>query len=246
MNATNGQVVAGGNGYGSQNDQLYYALDVIVDRTSNSLIICDRGNRRVVRWPLQNGTTGEIVLSDIGCSHATMDHEGCLYISTNDKHEVRRYEIGQTNGTIVAGGNGQGNRLNQLNGPGSIFINRDCSIYVSDGENNRVVKWIKGAREGIIVAGGQGRGDKLTQLSHPEGLFVDHLENIYVCDSGNRRVMYWFKGSKDGQIVVGGNGKGNKVNQLDCPHGLAFDRQGNLYVSDYLNHRIQKFDIESS
>ncbi|CAF5047063.1 unnamed protein product, partial [Rotaria socialis] len=47
---TNGQVVAGGNGGGIGLNQLQYPTDVLIDKETDSLIICDAGNRRVVRW----------------------------------------------------------------------------------------------------------------------------------------------------------------------------------------------------
>ena len=34
-----------------------------------------------------------------------------------EKDEVRRYRRGESQGTVVAGGNGNGNRLNQLSNP---------------------------------------------------------------------------------------------------------------------------------
>ncbi|CAF4551553.1 unnamed protein product, partial [Rotaria sp. Silwood2] len=43
------QVVAGGNGKGSGAHQLFYPQDVIVDKATDSLIICDSLNHRVVR-----------------------------------------------------------------------------------------------------------------------------------------------------------------------------------------------------
>ncbi|CAF2030919.1 unnamed protein product, partial [Rotaria magnacalcarata] len=54
---TNGQVVAGGNGRGNGLHQLYYPTDVLIDKETDSLIICDRGNQRVVRWSRRSGTT---------------------------------------------------------------------------------------------------------------------------------------------------------------------------------------------
>jgi hypothetical protein len=93
-----------------------------------------------------------------------MDKDGYLYVSNGNKHEVRRWKIGDKNGTVVAGGNGQGPRLDQLNDPGYIFVDENHSVYVSDWGNHRVMKWPKGAREGIVVAGGQGGGSDLTQL----------------------------------------------------------------------------------
>ncbi|CAF5114008.1 unnamed protein product, partial [Rotaria sp. Silwood1] len=54
--ATNGKVVAGRNGSGNGADQLNYPFDVIIDKESDSFIISDGANNRVVRWPRRNGT----------------------------------------------------------------------------------------------------------------------------------------------------------------------------------------------
>ncbi|CAF4223987.1 unnamed protein product, partial [Rotaria sordida] len=54
MGDTNGQVVAGGHDKGNQ---LNGPTDVLIDKETDSLIICDYGNRRVVRWPSRSGTT---------------------------------------------------------------------------------------------------------------------------------------------------------------------------------------------
>ncbi|CAF4296799.1 unnamed protein product [Rotaria sordida] len=176
MGDTNGQVVAGGNRQGNRLDQLYWPSDVLIDKETDSLIICDRENRRVVRWSRRSGTTqGEILIDNIRCWGFAMDGQRYLYISDTDEHEVRRYQIGDKNGTLVAGGNGKGVGLNQLNCPYYIFVDQQQTVYVSDWNNHRVMKWNKGAKEGIIVAGGQGQGNALTQLSCPQGLFVDTL-----------------------------------------------------------------------
>ena len=62
----------------------------------------------------------------------TMDENGSLYIIDREKHEVRRYRRGESQGTVVAGGNGKGNRLDQLSSPEHVFVDRDHSVYVSD------------------------------------------------------------------------------------------------------------------
>ncbi|CAF1126392.1 unnamed protein product [Adineta steineri] len=242
--ANHGQVIAGGSGKGNGSDQLKCPTDVIVEKKNGSLIICDYGNSRVVRWSGRNGTNGETIISDIDCRGLTMDKNGNLYVSDWRTNEVRRWKQGERKGTIVAGGNGKGNHLNQLHYPTHIFVDEDYSIYVSDTENHRVMKWMKGAKEGIVVAGGKRKGNSSTQLSCPTGMIVDHLGNIYVTDKNNHRIMRWCEGSKEGSIVVGGNECGDEPNQLNCPKDLSFDVQGNLYVVDYWNHRIQKFDID--
>ncbi|CAF1493395.1 unnamed protein product, partial [Rotaria magnacalcarata] len=240
---TNGQVVAGGKGEGNGLNQLNDPTDVLIDKETDSLIICDRANQRVVRWSRRSGTTqGEILIDNIRCNGLAMDEKRYLYVSDWVKHEVRRYQLGEKNGTLVAGGNGEGDELSQLNEPRYIFVDGQQNVYVSDNSNHRVMKWDKDAKEGIVVAGGQGEGSALTQLNYPQGLFVDTLGTLYVADTGNNRVMRWTQGAKQGTVIAGGYGAG--ANQLNWPMGLSFDRHGNLYVADLSNHRVQRFSIE--
>ncbi|CAF4711544.1 unnamed protein product, partial [Rotaria sp. Silwood2] len=171
MGDTNGQVVAGDNGAERRLDQLNEPTDVLIDKETDSLIICDSENRRVVRWSRRSGTTqGEILIDNIDPWGLTMDDQRYLYISDYEKHEVRRYQIGDKNGTLVAGGNGEGAGLNQPNFPLYIFVHQQQTVYVSDNNNHRVMKWNKGAKEGIVVAGGHGKGNALAQLYYPNGL----------------------------------------------------------------------------
>ncbi|CAF1080843.1 unnamed protein product, partial [Rotaria magnacalcarata] len=146
---TNAQVVAGDNGQGNGLNQLNKPSDVLIDKETDSLIICDRDNQRVVRWSRRSSTTqGEILIDNIYCYGLAMDEQRYLYVSDIVKHEVRRYQFGDKNGTLVAGGNGQGGGLNQFDWPRYLFVDRDHSVYVSDRNNHRVMKWNKGAKEG--------------------------------------------------------------------------------------------------
>ena len=243
--ATTGQVVAGGHEQqGCGTHQLSDPFDVIVDKETDSLIICDYSNARVVRWPRRNGTSGETIISNIACWGLTMDENGSLYVIDLGEAEVRRYRRGESQGTVVAGGNGSGNRLDQLSGPTYVFVDRDHSVYVSEYWNHRVMKWIEGAKQGIVVAGGQGEGNSLKQLSSPRGVVVDRLGTVYVADCWNDRIMRWSKGATEGSVIVGGNGRGGQSNQLNGPVALSFDRHGNLYVVENVNDRVQKFNIE--
>jgi sugar lactone lactonase YvrE len=241
--AVKGQLVAGGYGPGNDTKQLNGPTDVTVDRKNNSLVICDSVNRRVVRWSRQNRTNRYIIISNIDCYGVTMDNIGDLYVSDTAKYEVRRWKEGDTNGTIVAGGNNDGHHLNQFNSPCFIFVDEHYSLYVSDLNNLRVMKWTKGAKEGIVVAGGKGMGDSLAEVYRPEGIVVDHWGNLYVADSYNQRIMRWLAGATEGSVVVGGNGIGDGPSQFFFPMDISFDRKGNLYVVDRANHRVQKFDI---
>ena len=138
VNMTEGKVVAGGNGQGDQRDQLNFPTDVIVDKATHSLIICERGNRRVVRWSLADDADGydEILVADMGCNCLIMDENRSLYISDVDRHEVRRWRLGETEGTLVAGGHGSGDGLHQLNYPTFICVDREHSLYGSEFEDH--------------------------------------------------------------------------------------------------------------
>ncbi|CAF3890770.1 unnamed protein product [Rotaria sp. Silwood1] len=191
MDDPNGKVVAGGKGQGDQLDQLNGPTDVLIDRETDSLIISDSKNRRIVRWSRRNRTAqGEILIDNIACHGLAMDDQRYLYVSDVKKHEVRRYQLGgnMKNGTLVAGGNENGSDLNQLDFPTYIFVDRQQTVYVSDFHNHRVMKWNKDAKEGIIIAGGQGEGNALTQISDPSGLFVDASGTLYAADLWYNRI----------------------------------------------------------
>ena len=243
IGATSAQVVAGGNLGGHRSDQLNYPTDVIINKEADHLIICDRENRRVVQWQRRGGESGETIISHVKCFGIAMDIHRFLYVSDLEKYEVRRWQIGESQGTLIAGGNGSGNRFDQFRTPHYVFIDRDLTLFVSDSENHRVIKWANDTKEGIAIAGSQNSGHALTQLSWPEGIFVDQWGSVYVADCLNHRIVRWLKGAADGSVVVGGNGYGSKANQLNCPMGLKFDLDGNLYVADYNNNRIQKFYV---
>ncbi|CAF0795510.1 unnamed protein product [Adineta steineri] len=242
LNSNASEIIAGENGKGNENNQLNDPVDIVFDKKNNSFIISDMGNKRVIRYFDQNQTNQQILISNTDCWGLTIDKNGFIYVSDDEKHEVRRWKQGDIKGELVAGGNGQGNNLNQFNCPRYIFVDEDYSLYISDNNNHRVMKWNKDAKEGIIVAGGNGKGDSLKQLYYPQGLIVDNLGQIYVADGENNRVMRWCEGDEEGEIVVGGNGEGNQSNQLNYPTGLSFDNEENLYVADLNNHRIQKYE----
>ncbi|CAF1361288.1 unnamed protein product [Adineta steineri] len=243
LNSNIGEIIAGGNGKGKQNTQLNQPVDLIFDKETNSFIISDNGNGRVIRYFDQNPTKQQTLIPLIYCSGLAIDKNGSVYVSDWQNHQIRRQKREDAKvGELVAGGNGQGNRLNQLNEPRNIFIDEDYSLYISDEKNHRVMKWKKDAKVGELVAGGNGQGNSLKQLSHPQGVVVDHLGQIYVADERNHRVVRWCEGDDEGEIVVGGNGFGTQSNQLNYPRGLSFDNEENLYVVDQNNHRIQKYE----
>ncbi|CAF4831890.1 unnamed protein product [Rotaria socialis] len=241
--ATIGQRLSGQRISGYRLGQLNGPSNVIFDINSKSYIICDDHNRRVLRYFRRSKPYVITIAENIQCYGVAMDNEGSIYVSNAERHEVRRYGADEPHGVVVAGGNGQGRRLQQLSHPTYIFVDKDQSVYVSDSWNDRVIKWSKDAKEGVIVAGGRGQGSNRTQLNNPTGIVVDRLGTVYVADQRNNRVMRWYDSASYGDVIAGGLIPGDHANQLNKPEGLAFDRLGNLYVADSSNHRIQLFRI---
>jgi DNA-binding beta-propeller fold protein YncE len=112
-------------------DAAIYVTDIDNDRVvvdkNGTLFICDRDNKRVLRWG-KNESHGETIITDITCYGLAMDNEGSLYVSDDAKSLVMKWPSGQ----IVAGGNGKGEALNQLRGPYHVFVDRDQSVFVAD------------------------------------------------------------------------------------------------------------------
>ncbi|CAF0929519.1 unnamed protein product [Adineta steineri] len=241
-NSNSGEIIAGGNGQGDSLDQFNSLIDIAVDKEKNAIIICDMGNARVMRWFRQSQTNPQILISDIVCGGVAIDKSGSLYVSDDSKSEVRRWKEGETVGTVVAGGNGKGNLLNQLKTPGKIFVDEEYSVYVADEYNDRIMKWEKDAKEGIMVASGNEGVGAPNQLYRPLAVIVDNLDQIYIAVPFGHQIMQWREGDAQGSIVAGGNGEGDEPDQLLFPRGVSFDNEGNLYVADSQNHRIQKYE----
>lgn len=241
-NTATSEIIIGQNGKGNGLDQLNEPKGIVVDKQHNYLYIADSGNRRVMKWSLTD-STGEVVIPNINCWGLALDDTGCVYTSDIDKHEVRRWKIGENLGVLVAGSGEQGDRLNQLNNPYFIFVDHHHSVYVSDYGNHRVIKWPKGAKQGTIVASDKKDAQSdLERLSYPLGIVVDRLGTLYIADSNNHRIVKSRGEYNMSNIPIVDVG-GLETNQLNTPYNIIFDCQHNLYVVDYANQRIQKFNI---
>ena len=80
----------------------------------------------------------------------------------------------------VAGGNGKGQALNQLNQPYGLCIDNEKTIYVADSNNHRIIAWKKDATCGEIVAAGNGHGDENYQLSYPTKVIINEVNDSLI------------------------------------------------------------------
>lgn len=242
--------VAGGNGAGSDADQLSAPFGIFLDATGNIYVV-DADNDRIQKWA-PGATSGTTVAGGNGAGSATnqlsnpsdvfVDATGNIYIADTDNHRVQMWASGALIGSTVAGGNGQGSALNQLDTPKGIYVDASASVYVSDWSNHRVQKWLSGATVGVTVAGGNGRGTSTNQLDYPAGIFVDSSADLYIADWYNHRIQKWASGDLVGTTVAGGNSGGSDADQLNYPYDVFVDASDNIYVADAFNHRIQKWE----
>ncbi|CAF1188827.1 unnamed protein product [Adineta steineri] len=136
------------------------------------------------------------------------------------------------NASTVAGENGEGQQLNQLNRPTGIFIDQKKNIFIADFYNHRIVERKYNEKEEQIIAGGNGQGTRIDHLNHPIDMIVDQQNrSIIIADHINRRVIQWL--NQNQQILI---------DNIDC-YGLAMDKNGFLYVSDCEKHEVRRWKM---
>ncbi|CAF1247528.1 unnamed protein product [Didymodactylos carnosus] len=148
-------VVAGGNGYGSNQNQFNQPSGVYVDERTLTVYIADTYNNRIQKW-LENSTTGITVAGIEDTSSGTqtnrlkypmsgliVDREGNLYISDTNNQRIQQRLVNATEGrTMVGSEDGIGSAdSNKLNRPKGIRFDWQYSLYVTDSGNNRVQKF---------------------------------------------------------------------------------------------------------
>ena len=71
----------------------------------------------------------------------TVDQLSTIYVSDFGNGRIMRWPQGATQGSMIIGGNGQGQEPNQLSMPFGLSFDRYGNLYVVDAGNNRVQKF---------------------------------------------------------------------------------------------------------
>ncbi|CAF0849068.1 unnamed protein product [Didymodactylos carnosus] len=232
--AKEGIRVAGSGEAGGELYQLKEPTDLLLDKKNNSIIICDFGNRRVMEWSLQSGTSRGKTIINVYCLGLAMDDEGAIRVTDAEAREVRRYTKAYTESIVVADRNGELNDFYRLGVPHNVAVDSEGTVYVSDSRMRRVMKWMKGLGSGIIVAGFDVKRNQLNQLEAPTDLLLDEkIHSIIICDKGNQRVMRWSlrSGTTEGEEII---------RLVDCG-GFAMDDKGALYVIDVSRNEVRQY-----
>ena len=196
--AVNGTIVAGGNGYGSNANQLATPWAMFIGSNTSVIWIADTYNNRIVRWD------SPVVSAIIGGSYGTGSDQfnypygifvdqsasNTIYVADTYNHRIQMWLSGASNGTTVAGQTGVcGNGLNQLCEPDILTGDRNGSIYIVDYSNNRIMRWIIGSTSGIMVAGSSTYGTLPYQLYYPYSVRLDPSGALIVADTSNNRIQ---------------------------------------------------------
>ncbi|CAF1410716.1 unnamed protein product [Adineta ricciae] len=161
------------------------------------------------------------------------DENQTIYIADTLNHRIMKWKIGQKQGEVVAGGTGQGMRIDQLHGPTNVIWDKaNRALIIADLKNLRVVQWTwrNGVKQQIL-------------FSHIScyGLFLDKNGSLYVSDCVTSEIRQWKEGERNGIVVAGGNGIGNRCDQFDRPTFLSVDKDDSVYVTDKDNNRVMKW-----
>jgi DNA-binding beta-propeller fold protein YncE len=153
--ASTGDVVAGGNGAGTGNNQLSSPCGIYFDSSSNSLIIANFAANNIVRWPIGASSWTLIAgsVNGIGGNTATlldrplgvvMDSWGNVYAADTYNQRIQFFLAGQSNGTTIAGITSTlGSTANLFRYPYSLALDSQLNLYVSDTYNFRVQKFFR-------------------------------------------------------------------------------------------------------
>lgn len=243
MNADQGEIVADNNMI--VNDiYLYAPTGVAIDKTTDSMIICNAGYKNIIRWSLKNASDQEILYSNVDCWGITTDPNGYFYFFDARENTIIQRNIKTNRQKVFLKVYVNANMSSIYAAMSSLAVDKNNSIYITDNGHHRIVRWTANSIKGTVVAGGNGQGDSLSKMNRPVGLALDSSEDIYIADTENHRIVCWVAGEKEGVLIVGGNGEGNASDQLSAPQHLAFDQYNNLYVVDTGNDRIQKFLLD--
>ena len=158
-----------------------------------------------------------------------------IYIADWKNHRIVKWKLDENEGEIVTGENGKGNRIDQLNEPSDVIVDKNNkSLIICDKGNRRVIRWsLENQQDKQILI------DNILCF----GLMMNECGDLFVSDLDKHGVKRWRKGENEaeGTVVAGGHGKGNSLTQLNWPSFLFIDREETVYVSDRDNHRVMKW-----
>lgn len=177
-----------------------------------------------------------------------IDSNGSIYILDGGNGRVTKWKQGDTVGEIVAGGNGIGYNITQLDSSYGMFIDEETSIiWIADTNNHRIVQWLSPTNS-VYICGSY--GVRSANFQCPRAIFIDKNDpNIfYVVDTCNHRIQMWsLRNLTEGKTIIGQTGvERNDLNHLSYPSGILVDENRTIYIADTGNSRIMRWIFNST
>lgn len=243
-NDINGKIVAGGNGIGSNSNQLNYIFYIYVD-DNDTIYVSDNTNHRIQKWS-PNSTTGITIAGGNGSGSSSnqlhypfgfyFDKNKNLYIADSWNQRIQKWEPGAKNGITVAGGNGKGALSNQFNFPQSIFVDKSLTYYILDRNNCRIQKWDENSLFGVTIAGSaNGTGEFFNSLKDPLSIIKKNDGNLLIVDKGNNRIQEYNTTTSISSTFT----------NVTWPNDVKEDKYGNIFVSAESCHCVYKYTKNS-
>ena len=131
-------------------NQMGEPYHIFLDPTGN-IFVSDFQFDQVVKWS-PGASTGELVAGGNGRGSALnqLSHPqgvvsvsaiGSILVADENNHRVVKWNPGAPTGEVVAGRNGPGAALNQLNKPVGLSVDADGNFFVCERLNHRVVRF---------------------------------------------------------------------------------------------------------
>ncbi|CAF3972090.1 unnamed protein product [Rotaria sordida] len=160
-----------------------------ITRNANTgiLYVSDRGAHRVIRIDPVTRTVTRVAGGNTGGNANTQlnspngiyfsSTSNSLVIANSGAHNIVRWVIGATTGTVLAGTTGvSGNTATQLNNPTGVTVDSMGNMYVADSGNHRIQFFRAGQTVGTTIAGTETAGIGASSLSSPSAVRLDNQE----------------------------------------------------------------------
>lgn len=138
---------------GSTSTLLSSPYDMSFDGYRN-MYVADYTNNRIQLFPEGSFTATTVAgsSSSAGSSRSELNNptaisvtpNGTMFILDRDNYRVFRWQLGDTFGTVIAGGRGLGSSFIQIGTCYCIFVDNQYNVYVSENSNNRITIWMNG------------------------------------------------------------------------------------------------------
>ncbi|CAF0777826.1 unnamed protein product [Adineta steineri] len=210
----------------------------IIDETS----IISLKKSKLNKWKqnavtVAGGNREEQELNELSYLHGIfIDEKKNIFIADSTNHRIVEWKYDAEEGQIIAGRNGKGDRMDQLNYPTDVIVDQqNHSIIIADSLNRRVIQWLNQKQQILI------------HNIDCYGLAMDKQGYLYVSDCMKNEVRRWKMGEyNEGIIVAGSNEKGDQLNQLHYPTFIFVDKDQSVYVSDCFNNRVMKWKKDAN